>query len=275
MAARAPGPFDQFLADRVRFARRVAGMTQRDFAAAIGSRVSQVRRYETAAASISASTLLRIAVALDVPLGWLYGVDDSDNWPDTLIASLFQDKQVPSLVSAFARISDGEARQLVLAMAQGLSNLSHSRAPAPALPTAAAALPRLAPGGARRRALLVDDAPDVLVVVGAFLRSGGYDVVRAHDAEAALDALRGDEPLDVLVADYAMPGMSGLELVRRARGLRPGLAAVVITAFAADLALDAGRPSGVMVLAKPFARAELLNAVRAVCAGAEAGAREA
>ncbi len=163
--------------------------------------------------------------------------------------------------------------ELVVTMAQGLSNLSHSRVPA--LPAPMASVSQLGPGGARNRALLVDDAPDVLVVVGAFLRSGGYDVVRAHDAEAALNALRRDEPLDVLVTDYAMPGMSGLELVRRARDLRPGLAAVVITAFAADLALDAGRPSGVTVLAKPFARAELLNAVRAVCTGAEAGAREA
>ena len=145
MVARAPGPFDQSLADRMRFARRVAGMTQRDLAAAIGSRVSQVRRYETAAASISASTLLRIAVALDVPVGWLYGIDDSDNWPDTLIASLFQDKQMPALVSAFARIADGEARQSVVTMAQGLSNLSHSRVPA--LPAPMASVSRLGPGG--------------------------------------------------------------------------------------------------------------------------------
>lgn len=139
----------------------------------------------------------------------------------------------------------------------------------PALPLPATSLDE----GRRKRAMLVDDAPDVLVVVGAFLRSGGFDVIRAHGAEAALDIIRRDEPLDVLVTDYDMPGMSGLDLVRRAADLRPGLPALVITAFAADLALAAGRQPGVVMLAKPFARTDLLNAVSAVCAGAEAGAR--
>ncbi len=271
MAGRISGPFDRSLADRVRFARRIAGMSQRDLATAIGSRVPQVRRYETGTTSISAATLLRIAVALDAPLGWLYGVDDSDHWPDTLLASVLQDKQMPALVSAFARIDDADARNLVLTMVQGLVNRSQPRPQIPAFPPPAAPLP----DGRRKRALLVDDAPDVLVVVGAFLRTGGFDVVRAHGPEAALDIIRRDEPLDVLVTDYEMPGMSGLELVRRATDVRPGLPALVITAFAAEMALAAGRMPGVLTLAKPFARTDLLNAVSAVCAGAEAGARGA
>jgi CheY-like chemotaxis protein/transcriptional regulator with XRE-family HTH domain len=276
MSGRAEGPFCRSLGDRVRFARRIAGLSQRELAAAVGSRVSQVRRYETGAAPISAATLLRIAVALDAPLAWLYGVDDSDHWPDTLIASLLRDKDMPALASAFTQIADDEARRLVLAMAHGLGRLGEPVVSEPVSPPASPTpSPRGMPAAAGRRALLVDDAPDVLVVVGAFLRSGGFDVVRAHGAEAALEFLRRPEPLDVLVTDYAMPDMSGLELVCRARDLRPGLAAVVITAFAANLALDAGRLPGVTVLAKPFARADLLNVVRAVCAGAEVGVREA
>ena len=259
------------LADRVRFARHIAGMSQHELAAAIGSRVSQVRRYETGAAGISAVTLLRIAVALDVPVGWLYGVDDSDHWPDTLLETLFQDPQIPTLVSAFTRITDGEARRQLLAMADGLG-VENTPKPPPAPPRAVLERPS---GERRERVLLVDDAPDVLVVVGAFLRSGGYDVVRANGAGVALDILARGEPIDVLVTDYAMPDMNGLELVRRAAALRPGLPALIITVFAADLALAAGRLPHVIVLAKPFARADLLTAVNSICARAVAGHGEA
>lgn len=275
MTGRTAGPFDRSLADRVRFARRVAGMSQHDLAAAIGSRVSQVRRYETGMASISAATLLRIAVALDAPLGWLYGVEDADHWPDTLLASLLHDEDMPALVNAFAGIADSEARQMVLSMARGLNAAGTAAAAPPDLSPPARPVCRPMPAGPGRRALLVDDAPDVLVVVGAFLRSGGFEVVHAGGAEAALETIRRDAPLDVLVTDYAMPDISGLELVRLAKELRPGLAAVVITAFAADLALDARRLPGVMVLAKPFARTDLLNAVHIVCGSVEAGVRHA
>jgi len=136
MAGHADGAFRRALADRMRFARRLGGMSQRQLAAAIGASAAQVRRYETGATTISAATLLRIAVALDVPLGWLYGIDDGDHWPDTLLATLFGDPQIPALVNAFSRIADDEARRLVLAMANGLGSRSRPAVP-PALPQAA------------------------------------------------------------------------------------------------------------------------------------------
>jgi len=266
------GPLYRSLADRSRFARRIVGMTQRDLAAAIGVRGTQVGRYETGAAAISAATLLRMAVVLDVPVGWLYGVEDSDNWPDTLLAELFRDPQMPALVSSFRAIPDDRSRRLVLDLAGGLAARAPRRmaekrstdaAPPPPVPVPA--------DGPRPHALLVDDAPDVLVVVGAFLRSGGFDVTRAPGAGEALEILGGDAPVDVLVTDYAMPDMSGLELVRRAGQLRPGLGAVMITVFAADLAVKVGQRPGLVILSKPFARGDLLNAVRAVLAPAAAG----
>ena len=266
------GPLYRSLADRLRFARRIAGMTQRDLAAAIGVRGTQVGRYETGAAAISAATLLRMAVVLDVPVGWLYGVEDSDNWPDTLLAELFRDPQMPALVSSFRAIPDDRSRRLVLDLAGGLAARAPRRmaekrstdaTPPPPVPVPA--------DGPRPHALLVDDAPDVLVVVGAFLRSGGFDVTRAPGAGEALEILGGDAPVDVLVTDYAMPDMSGLELVRRAGQLRPGLGAVMITVFAADLAVKVGQRPGLVILSKPFARGDLLNAVRAVLAPAAAG----
>jgi transcriptional regulator with XRE-family HTH domain len=119
------------LADRVRFARLIAGMNQRQLASAIGMRPSQLRRLENGAASISAATLLRIAVAVDAPIGWLYGVDDSDHWPDTALATLLRDPRTPELVTAFARLGNDKARRLAIAMLRGLGDLD-AQAPAAA-----------------------------------------------------------------------------------------------------------------------------------------------
>jgi transcriptional regulator with XRE-family HTH domain len=117
------------LVDRVRFARLIAGMNQRQLASAIGMRPPQLRRLENGASSISAATLLRIAVAVDAPIGWLYGVDDNDYWPDSALASLLRDPRMPELVTAFSRLSNDEARRLAIAMLQGLGNLD-GQAPA-------------------------------------------------------------------------------------------------------------------------------------------------
>lgn len=263
MAGQTAGSFHQSLAQRLCFARRVSGMSQRDLAAAIGSTLAQVRRYEAGESVISAATMLRIAVALDAPLGWLYGIDDGDHWPDTLLATIVQDPEMPALVGSFARITDVEARQRLLGMAQQLGG--HERRP-----SKASGAPK-APGRRGRRAMLVDDASDVLVVVGAFLSSGGYDVLRVGGAQAALEHLRDGERVDVLVTDYVMPGMDGLELLRQATALRPGLACVMITAYAGGFGLAGGEIPGTVMLAKPFARAELLKAVETVCNRAEAG----
>jgi DNA-binding NtrC family response regulator len=65
----------------------------------------------------------------------------------------------------------------------------------------------------------------------------------------------------VIVSDYAMPGVSGVEVVRRARALRPGLPGIIITGYA-DTASIANRPSDVLVLTKPFTPDQLNNAVR-------------
>ncbi len=138
MAGHTDGAFRQILADRLRFARRLGGMSQRQLAAAISVSAAQVRRYETGAGSISAAMLLRIAVALDVPLGWLYGIDDGDHWPDTLLGVLSRDPQVPELLAAFSRIADAESRRQVLAVANGLAKHSRPKAPPPLPQTAPA-----------------------------------------------------------------------------------------------------------------------------------------
>ena len=84
-----------------------------------------------------------------------------------------------------------------------------------------------------------DRRPGLLVVedeklVRWSVRQALQDLVRvrlAADAERALELLRGPVRLDGLLTDVRLPGMTGLELIRKARLLRPGLKVFVMTAF--------------------------------------------
>ncbi|HWB48570.1 MAG TPA: PAS domain-containing protein [Stellaceae bacterium] len=106
--------------------------------------------------------------------------------------------------------------------------------------------------------LLVDDDPDVRAVAATMLREAGHTVIEAGSGGAALERLvERTTPIDLLIADLAMPGMNGFELARAARQERPDLPVLFVTGFA-DMARseDSRRET---VLQKPF-RAEELTA---------------
>jgi PAS domain S-box-containing protein len=111
----------------------------------------------------------------------------------------------------------------------------------------------------RGRVLLVDDMPDVLVTTSAFLRKAGFEVVQRDSGDRALALLSAGERFDALVTDYAMPGLSGVDVVEQAAMLQPGLPALMITGFAA---VDDNRlPVTVRLLRKPFRRDDLVREV--------------
>ncbi|MGX9963488.1 PAS domain S-box protein [Roseomonas sp. F4] len=114
---------------------------------------------------------------------------------------------------------------------------------------------------AEGRVLLVDDVPAVLHTLGAFLAGAGYEVVRAGSGEEALRTVIAGRPLDCVVTDYAMPGLSGLELLRRVQELRPGLPVLMVTGYPGVESLR-DLPPHIQILRKPFLRAELLERVR-------------
>lgn len=115
-----------------------------------------------------------------------------------------------------------------------------------------------------RTVLVVDDQPEVLDVLTAFLESAGAEVAPCLDPEDALEALREDPGTwDLLVTDFDMAGMTGAELAEAARGLVPGIPAILVTALAGT----AGRSGAAFdaVLAKPVTREALvLAAERAI-----------
>src|SRR5690606_83582 len=81
------------------------------------------------------------------------------------------------------------------------------------------------------RILTVDDDPIILLNTATILSEIGHDVRPAHSAAAALRILE-TEAFDLLLTDYAMPGMDGGELVRMAREMQPGIKAVILSGYA-------------------------------------------
>ena len=115
------------------------------------------------------------------------------------------------------------------------------------------------------RVLLVDDDAEVRAVTAAYLSEMGHRIVEAADGSAALDILKADGQLDLLIADFAMPGMTGLDLAGKARKLHPGLGILLVTGYA-----DPERmPDAYPVLHKPFTRTDLGAKVAQATRGSE------
>ena len=122
----------------------------------------------------------------------------------------------------------------------------------------------------RSLALLVDDHPDVLVGIGAYLAGAGFDVTKVGSGDEALSHLVSGRKFALLVTDYAMPGIDGVDLARQALERNPALKVLIITGFPSDAGLF-NRPSGVAMLAKPFRRSALVETLRSMSVIPQAG----
>lgn len=109
--------------------------------------------------------------------------------------------------------------------------------------------------------LVVDDDELVITNVAAMLEDMGHHVRQAHSAAEALNLLQGDTPVDLLVTDQAMPKMTGSQLAKRVKELRPSLPIVLASGFSLPGAPDAGID---VRLAKPFNQQQLAGAIARV-----------
>ena len=112
------------------------------------------------------------------------------------------------------------------------------------------------------RILIVDDDHGQRSLLETFLRGHGYQTQSAASGEAALQLL-SEQRFDLMVSDVRMPGMSGLETLRRVRQKHLALPVLLVTAFA-DIrsAVTAMRDGAVNYLAKPIDLDELITSVR-------------
>jgi CheY-like chemotaxis protein len=128
---------------------------------------------------------------------------------------------------------------------------------------------RVPSGAGQSNVLLVDDDPLVRETTAAVLRDFGYQVREASGGAEALDLLRRDERIEVLLTDVVMPGMNGAELVRRALDARPGLAVLFMSGYAAPEEIT-GALRRHRLVRKPFLPADLATQIEAALAEAHA-----
>jgi PAS domain S-box-containing protein len=108
--------------------------------------------------------------------------------------------------------------------------------------------------------LAVDDDGLVLMNTAVMLQDLGHAVIEASSARQALDILRREEPVDLVITDYAMPQMTGVQLAASIRTQWPDIPVILATGYAE---LPPGAEAGLPKLAKPFRQAELMRAVAA------------
>ena len=114
-----------------------------------------------------------------------------------------------------------------------------------------------------KRIVVADDEAHILHVVSMKLRNAGYEVQTAEDGEEALELCQADPP-DMLITDYQMPYMTGVELckaLRQSEATRD-IPAMMLTARGFDIEPPEMIEAGISaVLAKPFSPRELLSRV--------------
>ncbi|MBV9348746.1 MAG: response regulator [Pseudolabrys sp.] len=105
------------------------------------------------------------------------------------------------------------------------------------------------------RVLLVEDNADVATVAMDYLEQCGWSVVKADNAEVAMEILKSSADVDVIVSDIVMPGMGGLALGRWVRMHHPAMPVILATGYS-DQA-SAALKDGFSLLAKPYTLAAL------------------
>jgi signal transduction histidine kinase len=126
------------------------------------------------------------------------------------------------------------------------------------------------PVRARRCAsiLLVDDEELVRSGTAEMLADLGYEVIEANSGAQALHLLRAGERPELMITDYLMPGMNGIQLIEEAAGLAPAMQAALITGYST---IAEGPGTQVPRLAKPFRQGDLAKFVADLLAAGPSG----
>jgi PAS domain S-box-containing protein len=176
-----------------------------------------------------------------------------------------------SMVKGFAEQSGGA---LAIESAPGAGTTVTFWLPL-AEPVEPPALPRVLPRTAvtedkvGARVLLVDDEAMVRDVLMIGMEDAGLVVLTAASGAEALALLDAGEPVDVLVSDYAMPGMDGVALIRQVRERRPDLPCMILTGYVESVHATTGPAldGALTVLRKPVDARRLASSINAALTG--------
>lgn len=121
-----------------------------------------------------------------------------------------------------------------------------------------------------KKILVADDETHILHVVSLKLRNAGFNVLTARDGQEALELAQSELP-DLIITDYHMPQLSGLELCQRLKQdpATSGIPAIMLTARGYHLEPHDTQQSGILrMLSKPFSPRQLLTTVNEMLATA-------
>ena len=117
------------------------------------------------------------------------------------------------------------------------------------------------------RVLVADDDVEICALIQTILRRGPYTLTVCNDAESALLHAQRDEPFDIIICDFMLPGISGIELIAQVRA-NPAFAHVPIVMISGhnNYAMDArSKSAGANAfLNKPFTAAQLRLTVQSL-----------
>ena len=103
-----------------------------------------------------------------------------------------------------------------------------------------------------RRILIVEDELDIADCLQQFFSLRGFSVVATFSGEEALDLLQ-ESPVDIILLDILLPGLSGIEVLKRAKALHPDAQVIMVTALdEAGLREEAERYGACAYITKPF-----------------------
>ncbi|MEC5409673.1 ATP-binding protein [Paraburkholderia sp. MPAMCS5] len=111
-----------------------------------------------------------------------------------------------------------------------------------------------------KRVLVIEDDAEVRAMLVESLKMLGYDVTEAADGHAGLKRLQNDNP-DLLMVDFAMPGMNGIDVIAEARKMRKDLPVILATGYA-DVDISGLAVERCSILRKPFQLDDLARTVR-------------
>lgn len=113
----------------------------------------------------------------------------------------------------------------------------------------------------KSRILIVDDEPDIALILKLHLEDQGYETERARDGVEAIERLEREQ-FDLMLLDIKMPRMDGIRVLEKLRDLRPDQAVIMMTAHGSEyIAVEAMKKGAVDYIAKPFSVDELLKKV--------------